>query len=191
MRIISGSAGGRKLEVPKIGTRPSSDRMREAMFSTINSHLAQTSVEWAQVNFVDLFAGSGAIGLEAKSRGAREVVLVENNPKARAIIENNAASCGLDVQTVNVNAYSWVPTCQVNILFLDPPYTHSDSEVQKYFAKMCERKVLEGALLICERGARSPSPFASVSPEVLPLVWERGYGDSKLWYGQVDSSPIT
>ena len=78
MRIISGSARGRKLQVPKIGTRPSSDRMREALFSSIDSHLAQSNLQWSQVSFVDLFAGSGAIGLEAKSRGAAEVVLVEN-----------------------------------------------------------------------------------------------------------------
>ncbi len=190
MRIISGSARGRKLEVPKIGTRPSSDRMREAMFSTIDSHLSQTHVEWAQVNFVDLFAGSGAIGLEAKSRGAREVVLIENNSQARAIIEVNAASCGLDVRAVNADAYSWVPAAQVNIVFLDPPYLHSDDEVQQFISRICESKLLADALLICERGARSPSPFASVSPKVLPIGWERWYGDSKLWYGQVDSTPI-
>jgi len=83
MRIISGSARGRKLEVPTTGTRPSSDRMREAMFSSIDSHLGHIESSWADVNFVDLFAGSGAIGLEAMSRGAREVTLVENSSKTK------------------------------------------------------------------------------------------------------------
>lgn len=190
MRIISGSARGRKLQVPKVGTRPTSDRLREAMFSTIDSHLAQTQVDWGQVHFVDLFAGSGAIGLEAKSRGARDVTLVENNHVAKAIIEKNSASCGFDVRVLSADAYSWIPASEINILFLDPPYTDSDNEVQQYFSKICEKSQIAGALLICERGARSASPFFTVSSDVLPLVWDRGYGDSKLWYGQVDSDPI-
>jgi len=117
VRIISGSARGRKLDVPKVGTRPTSDRLREAMFSAIDSYLAQNQVEWPRVNFVDLFAGSGAIGLEAKSRGAGQVTLVENNSKARANIENNAARCGLNVRIVSVDAYFWVPTFKVDIFF--------------------------------------------------------------------------
>ena len=191
MRIISGSARGRKLEVPKVGTRPTSDRLRESLFSTIDSYLAQRKVEWSQVNFVDLFGGSGAIGLEAKSRGAHQVVLVENNHKARAVIENNSTHCGLEVRIVKADAYSWHPTVDVNILFMDPPYEHSDSQVQQYFQEICNIKQCEGALFICERGVRSLSPFILVSPEVMPLVWERTYGDSKLWYGQVGSEPIT
>jgi 16S rRNA (guanine966-N2)-methyltransferase len=188
MRIISGSARGRKLAVPKIGTRPSSDRMREALFSTIDSHLAQGQIDWAQVYFVDLFAGSGAIGLEAKSRGAGKVVLVESDSRARAVIKANAATCDLDIRTVSADAYSWVPTSFVNILFLDPPYDHSDIGLQQYFAKVSELKFLGGGLLICERGSRSPSPFDLIPSSALPLVWEREYGDSKLWYGQVHST---
>jgi 16S rRNA (guanine966-N2)-methyltransferase len=189
MRIISGSARGRKLEVPKAGTRPTSDRLKEAMFSTIDSHLAQRQAEWGHINFVDLFAGTGAIGLEAKSRGAHQVVLVENDPKARKIIENNSSRSGLAVHVANADAYLWVPTFKVNILFLDPPYDHPDAQVQQYFARICDNSELAGALLICERGSRSVSPFDLVSPEVMPLAWERIYGDSKLWYGQVDSDP--
>lgn len=191
MRIISGSARGRKLEAPKSGTRPTSDRLKEAMFSTIESYLAQSEVDWGQVNFIDLFAGSGAVGLEAKSRGAQQVVLVENDSKARSIIENNSSRSGLAVRIANADAYLWVPTFQVNILFLDPPYDHSDTQVQQYFGKICEGEQFSGALFICERGARSVSPFALVSAQVLPLVWERTYGDSKLWYGQVGLDPIT
>ncbi len=191
MRIISGSARGRKLEVPKAGTRPTSDRLKEAMFSTIESYLAQSDVDWGQVNFIDLFAGSGAVGLEAKSRGAQQVVLVENDSKARSIIETNSSRAGLAVGIANVDAYLWVPTFDVNILFLDPPYDHPDVQVQQYFAKICGDERLSSALLICERGVRSVSPFALASQEILPLVWERTYGDSKLWYGQVGLDPIT
>lgn len=191
MRIISGTARGRKLEAPKAGTRPSSDRLKEAMFSTIESHLANCHVQWANINFVDLFAGSGAIGLEAKSRGADQVVLVENDAKARSIIEKNSSRAGLEVRIASADAYSWVPTFAVNIVFMDPPYDHSDAQVQQYFARICDTKGLSGALLICERAVRSDSPFALVSTQVLPLVWERTYGDSKLWYGQVGSDPIT
>lgn len=191
MRIISGSARGRRLQVPQVGTRPTSDRLKEAMFSTINSHLAKREVEWGQVTFIDLFAGSGAVGLEAKSRGARQVVLVENDSKARTIIENNSARAGLEVRIASADAYLWVPTFEVNILFLDPPYANSDAQIQQYFVKISAMNEVAGALLICERGARSISPFALVSAEVLPLVWERTYGDSKLWYGQVRADPIT
>ena len=187
MRIISGSARGRKLQVPKIGTRPSSDRMREALFSTIDSHLAQANLQWFEVSFVDLFAGSGAIGLEAKSRGAREVVLVENDSSAHATIKRNVADCGLDVGAVKADAYSWVPKAQINIVFLDPPYAHSDDKVQEFLAKISVNVLLNEALLVCERDTRSPSPFSTVAPHFLPYVWERGYGDSKLWYGQVES----
>lgn len=188
MRIISGSARGRKLQVPKIGTRPSSDRMREALFSSIDSHLAQSNLQWPQVSFADLFAGSGAIGLEAKSRGAREVVLIENDSPARAIIERNAANCSLDVRALKTDAYSWTPKTQINIVFLDPPYDHSDGELQYFLAKISPSVLLHDALLICERAARSPSPFGSVAPQLLPYRWEREYGGSKLWYGQVESS---
>ena len=191
MRIISGSARGRKLQVPKIGTRPSSDRMREALFSSIDSHLAQSNLQWPQVSFVDLFAGSGAIGLEAKSRGAREVVLIENDSSAHAIIEGNAVNCALDVRALKTDAYSWIPKAQINIVFLDPPYAHSDAEVQQFLKKISASALLDEALLVCERGTRSPSPFGTVAPQLLPYVWERGYGGSKLWYGQVESLPIS
>ena len=187
MRIISGSARGRKLQVPKIGTRPSSDRMREALFSSIDSHLAQSNLQWSQVSFVDLFAGSGAIGLEAKSRGAAQVVLVENDPSALATIERNMADCGLDVWAVRADAYSWLPKAQINIVFLDPPYAHSDDEVRQFLAKISASVLLDEALLVCERDTRSPSPFGTVAPHFLAYVWERAYGDSKLWYGQVES----
>jgi len=191
MRIISGSARGRKLQVPKIGTRPSSDRMREALFSSIDSYLAQSNLQWSHVSFVDLFAGSGAIGLEAKSRGAREVVLIENDSSAHATIERNVADCGLDVRALKADAYSWIPQAQVDIVFLDPPYAHSDGEVQRFLAKLSASTLLDEALLVCERGTRSPSPFGTVAPHFLRYVWERGYGDSKLWYGQVESSPTS
>ena len=191
MRIISGSARGRKLQVPKIGTRPSSDRMREALFSSIDSHLAQSNLQWSQVSFVDLFAGSGAIGLEAKSRGAAQVVLVENDPSALATIERNMADCGLDVRAVRADAYSWLPKAQINIVFLDPPYAHSDDEVRQFLAKISASVLLDEALLVCERDTRSPSPFGTVAPHFLAYVWERTYGDSKLWYGQVESSPTS
>jgi 16S rRNA (guanine966-N2)-methyltransferase len=165
--------------------------MREALFSSIDSHLAQSNLQWSQVSFVDLFAGSGAIGLEAKSRGAAEVVLVENNSSAHATIERNVADCGLDVRAVKADAYSWVPKAQINIVFLDPPYAHSDDEVRQFLAKISASVLLDEALLVCERDTRSPSPFGTVAPHFLAYVWERAYGDSKLWYGQVESPPTS
>ncbi|MHB1212699.1 MAG: RsmD family RNA methyltransferase, partial [Candidatus Nanopelagicales bacterium] len=78
MRIVAGAARGRRLAVPPSGTRPTSDRVREALFSTLESDMAADGVAWPDFDVLDLFAGSGALGLEALSRGARGAVLVES-----------------------------------------------------------------------------------------------------------------
>ncbi len=84
-----------------------------------------------------------------------------------------------------------MPKAQINIVFRDPPYARADDEVRQFLGKISASVLLDEALLVCERGTRSPSPFGTVAPHFLRYVWERGYGDSKLWYGQVESSPTS
>ena len=96
-RIISGEARGRKIKVPPEGTRPTSDRAREGLFSSL-----QVRFGFVDMNVLDLFAGSGALGLEAASRGAAEVVLVENNPEAVRVIEYNAGVVGHPLSLIHI-----------------------------------------------------------------------------------------
>ena len=96
-RIIAGSAGGRRLRTPTgQGTRPTSDRVREALFSSLGSQLGSL----AGLRFLDLYAGSGAVGLEARSRGAEHVTLVERDAAAAGLIRRNSADLGFDGVTV-------------------------------------------------------------------------------------------
>ncbi len=98
-RIVAGSAGGRRLRTPSGGrTRPTSDRVKEALFSALESQIGTL----AGRRFLDLFAGSGAVGLEARSRGAQHVTLVERDPATAALIRANAKELGLDQVTVLV-----------------------------------------------------------------------------------------
>lgn len=188
-RIISGTAGGHPLRVPPAGTRPTSDRVREALFSSLDSAIAG---QWAHQRVLDLFAGSGALGLEAASRGAGEVAFVESNAKAiaalrenvksieRAISESGASAIDVTVHAQSVE--SWTPQHEFTLTFMDPPYSVTDAHLQG----LVERLVLGGAfapdsLVIVERDRRSASPF----PEVVNLWRDRAYGDTRLWYGHV------
>ena len=94
-RIIAGSAGGRRLQVPPKGTRPTSDRVRESCFSSLASALLAEGRSWSELSVLDLYAGSGALGLEALSRGAPFVTLVENSREAVRILRVNVTSVGL------------------------------------------------------------------------------------------------
>ena len=123
-RIIAGLAGGRTIAVPSSGTRPTSDRVREAIFSRVES--------WADLTgsrVLDLFAGSGALGLEAASRGATRVDLVDNSDKAVAAMTANITTlrptipaCEMRAHRVSVAAYLESATAEWDIAFIDPPY---------------------------------------------------------------------
>ncbi len=130
MRIIAGTARGRKLVVPDgKNTRPTSDRAKEAIFSSWSSRFG---IEGTRV--LDLFAGSGALGLEAASRGADFVVLVENNPKAAAAIGKNIATVGhprVQLQEMKVSSYlaGEPPMAKFDRVIADPPYELSGDAV--------------------------------------------------------------
>lgn len=123
MRIISGTFRGKKLIAPQGDTtRPTSDRAKETLFNLFNTWLLKTGHHWEEISFADVFAGSGAIGIEAASRGARMVSLFENDPKALACIQKNKESIPR-VQVYTCSALAPPPSTEpVDILFMDAPY---------------------------------------------------------------------
>ena len=176
-RIVAGWAGSLQLSVPPDGTRPTSDRTREALFSMLE---ARDAVADAAV--LDLYAGSGAFGLEALSRGAASAVLVERAPRAARTIRDNAARLSaaatgpLAVQVVqqSVRAHLAQPGGPADLVFLDPPYDLGDDEVAADLVALVPRRGPDPVVLL-ERSARSPQP---VLPPGLVLERTRRYGDT-------------
>lgn len=176
-RIVAGSAKGRRLEVPKSGTRPTSERTREAVFS----HLEHQGVI-AGATVLDLYAGSGALGLEAASRGAGRVYLVEKHPAAAKLCRLNAKNIGLggsvEVVTAAVLPFLNDNSLPVELIFADPPYDIDEAEV----TELCRRVsglLTEDGIFILERAKRNPEP---TWPEgLLPYVSKK-YGDSIVWF---------
>ncbi|MDP8910036.1 MAG: 16S rRNA (guanine(966)-N(2))-methyltransferase RsmD, partial [Chloroflexota bacterium] len=131
-RIVSGSARGRRLAVPDgDGTRPTADRAREALFSTLESLLGSLR----ERRFLDLYAGSGAVGLESLSRGAVHALMVESNPKAARVIGANVAALRLRGAQVQVARVEQVMRRRpdgppYDVLFADPPYAVPDDELR-------------------------------------------------------------
>ena len=153
-RIISGEARGRKIKVPPEGTRPTSDRAREGLFSSL-----QVRFGFVDMNVLDLFAGSGALGLEAASRGAAEVVLVENNPEAVRIIEYNAGVVGhpnVTIEPVKASTYlARAPRNHFDIVLADPPYELADEAVAE-MVEALKPTLHDGAVVVVERHRDSP-----------------------------------
>lgn len=185
-RIIAGFAGSLTLKVPRAGTRPTSDRVREAIFSALE---ARDALDEATV--VDLYAGSGALGLEAASRGASSVVLVERDPKAaRTAAENTraivaAASSSkrprprIEVATSTVRSFlDGSPALNVDTVFLDPPYDLGEDELAADLAGVVPL-LREDAVVVVERSARSPEPRW---PSGLERERRKDYGETTVWY---------
>lgn len=184
-RIIAGTAGGRRLAVPAgRSTRPTSDRTREGLFAAVLAALG--TLDGAAV--LDLYAGSGAIGLEALSRGASDVLLVEADLKAASIIKQNISSVGLPgarlLRDRAERALQRGPAGarQRDLVFADPPYAAADAEVGHVLWLLADRGWLApGALVVVERDARSgPPPW----PDKLTQDRSRRYGETVLWYGR-------
>ncbi|MCZ9292899.1 RsmD family RNA methyltransferase [Corynebacterium meitnerae] len=153
-RIISGEARGRKIKVPPVGTRPTSDRAREGLFSSL-----QVRFGFVGQNVLDLFAGSGALGLEAASRGADEVVLVESDPQAVEIIRHNAAVVGhpnVHIEPVKASTYvARAPREHFTMVLADPPYELSDEAVVEMLNALIPA-LADGAAVVVERHRDSP-----------------------------------
>jgi len=176
-RIVAGWAGSLQLAVPPDGTRPTSDRTREALFSMLES---RDAIAGAAV--LDLYAGSGALGLEAMSRGAASVVLVERAPRAVRVIRDNiarlrkAAPHPVEMQAVQqaVGGFLAHASGGVGLVFLDPPYDLPDGEIEADLAALAPLLAPEAVVLV-ERSSRSPAPTL---PPSLVLERTRAYGDT-------------
>jgi 16S rRNA (guanine966-N2)-methyltransferase len=176
-RIVAGVAKGRRLAVPTRGTRPTSDRVREALFSAV---AARMDLEGARV--LDLYAGSGALGLEALSRGAQEVLLVESDARAAAVAKANALSIGLpgcSVRCLSVSAAlgAW-PELPYHLVLVDPPYALEDDAMTRELRALVDGGWVEdGSLVVVERSARGPA--TSWPPELACEVVRR-YGAARV-----------
>ena len=176
-RIVAGVAGGRRLAVPPSGTRPTSDRVREALFSAL-AH--DPGLEGAAV--LDLCAGSGALGLEALSRGAEHVLLVENDKRAVVVLRRNIAAVGLPgaaVRAASVGAVLSAPADRpYDVLLADPPYVLPDAEVAGWLTDaLAHGWLAPDATVVVERPTRGGSfPW----PAPLDPARERRYGETTL-----------
>jgi 16S rRNA (guanine966-N2)-methyltransferase len=191
-RVIAGAAGGRRLTIPRgLATRPTSDRAREGLFGTAIAVLG--GLEGARV--LDLYAGSGAVGLEALSRGAAHALLVESAPAAVRVIRSNIGALALDGAAVAAEPVGRVlargPGAggPYGFVFADPPYAVADDEITAVLAALRDHGWLArpvpggdppGTLVAVERATRS-GPVRW--PDGYQADRSRRYGDATLWYG--------
>lgn len=186
-RIIAGAAGGTRLEVPGQGTRPTSDRVRESLFGALESMDAI-----ADARVLDLYAGSGALGLESLSRGARGAVLVERGRPAAAVIRRNIAAAAkalassgvpvsAHVQESSVHGYLTRTAESFDLVFTDPPYDLSDAEMTADLVALAPL-LSAHAVVVIERAKRATPPDLAAAG--LTLIREKAYGDTALWWAQ-------
>lgn len=184
-RVIAGEAGGRRLAVPAgRDTRPTSDRAREGLFATVVAMRGGLSGAAA----LDLYAGSGAVGLEALSRGASDVILVESDPRAAAVIRANIASIGLPGARLLTGKVERIlaqgpgqDARRRDFAFADPPYALPDGELEQVLRALASQGWLApGAVVAVERATRSGPP---TWPDGLEPDRSRIYGEATLWYG--------
>lgn len=196
-RIVAGAFGGRTLAVPAKGTRPTSDRVREAIFSRLE-HLGV--LDGARV--LDLYAGSGALGLEAASRGAVSVTLVDSARPAADVARRNVAGLGLSgVRVVAETAERFAAalagsrpgggtapraatgtTPGLDLVFLDPPYDLDEESLTAVLTHLAAPGVLaDGAVVVVERSIRTPEP---AWPDGLAAFARKDYGETAVYYAE-------
>ncbi|MBO8201903.1 16S rRNA (guanine(966)-N(2))-methyltransferase RsmD [Streptomyces smyrnaeus] len=193
-RVIAGAAGGRRLAVPPgTGTRPTSDRAREGLFSSWESQLGGAA-GWQGLRVLDLYAGSGAVGLEALSRGAARTLLVEADPRAVRTLKENVRAVGLSGAEVRSGKASQIlagepPEHPFDLVFLDPPYAVTDDELRETLLTLRAKDWLApGALATVERSTRG-GDFRW--PEGFEGLRSRRYGEGTLWYGRAAAREVT
>lgn len=186
MRIIAGHARGRRLASPPAGARPTTDRVREALFSSLDVHVREHAGGWGDVRVLDLCAGSGAVGLEALSRGARTATLVERDRRCLEVLRRNVAAVDPRARVVAADAFAWLPEDPpYDLVYIDPPYAVSDDDVRALIATLGGHGALaRNGLVVVERSSRSPSPWPDEGWE---HVRTREYGDTSLWYGRASA----
>lgn len=187
-RVIAGVAGGRRLAVPPgTGTRPTTDRAREGLFSTWQA--LQGTLDGARV--LDLYAGSGAIGLEALSRGAGHALLVEADARAVRTVRENVKAIGLPGAEVRAGEAAQIirggaPTAPYDLVFLDPPYVVTDDDLREILLTLrAEGWLADDALVTVERSTRG-GEFGW--PDGFEALRSRRYGEGTFWYGRAAST---
>ncbi|WP_405998255.1 16S rRNA (guanine(966)-N(2))-methyltransferase RsmD [Streptomyces sp. NBC_00829] len=187
-RVIAGAAGGRRIAVPPgTGTRPTSDRAREGLFSSWESQLGTLS----GVRVADLYAGSGAVGLEALSRGASHALLVEADNRAARIVRENVRTLGLPGAEVRTGKAEQIvtgpaPEEPYDLVFLDPPYAVTDDDLREILLTLrLQGWLAEEALATVERSTRGGE---FVWPHGFEPLRARRYGEGTLWYGRAAST---
>ncbi|SNS51556.1 16S rRNA (guanine966-N2)-methyltransferase [Micrococcales bacterium KH10] len=179
-RIIAGRLGGRTIAVPPKGTRPTSDRIREAVFAKLE--------HWGALKdavVLDLFAGSGALGFEAISRGATRAVFVESARQAAQIVRSNGAELGLtdQIQVVMARAEKFVTATGAgpwDLIFLDPPYELTAASLDALMAAL-EPRTAPGAVIVVERDRHAPTP---TWPDSWELIESKDYGSTMVHYAE-------
>lgn len=189
-RIIAGFAGSLRIAVPGFGTRPTSDRVREAIFSRLD---ALGVIDGARV--LDLYAGSGALGLEAASRGAASVTLVDRTAAAATICRANAALIlkqapkdrqpTIEVTGQPVQAFLNSSLATWDVVFMDPPYDLGLTELTHNLEALTPR-LSDDAIVLLERSSRTPAP---AWPDGLELERRKDYGDTALYWLASTPSP--
>jgi len=181
-RVIAGAAGGRRLAVPAgTSTRPTSDRAREGLFGSVLSELGSLAGKRA----LDLYAGSGAVGLEALSRGAAHALMVEADARAVAVIKANVATVGIEgaqVRGEKVERLLSRPPEHgpYDFVFADPPYALAGAAVTRVLALLARDWLTPDALVVVERATRSGEVDW---PAGLAVGKSRKYGEATFWYG--------
>ena len=178
-RVVAGTAGGRTLRVPPRGTRPTSDRVREALFSRLE-HLGV--VDGGRV--LDLYAGSGALGIEAASRGAVAVTLVDAARSAADVCRRNVVAVGLTgVDVVHQRAERYVQEVAAepwDLVLVDPPYELGEPELAGVLTALAAPGTLDDdAVVVVERSSRTPEP---TWPDGLTRTDRRAYGETVVWF---------
>jgi 16S rRNA (guanine966-N2)-methyltransferase len=171
VRVVAGAYRGRRIEAPRgRTTRPTSDRVREALFSILGP------IDGVRV--LDLYAGAGALGIEALSRGAAEAVFVDSDVRAVATIKANLEALGAQARVHRRDAFSWLGTAArgeeaFDLVFADPPYS-SASRTAGRLSELLPPLLTETSLTVTESDKRDPLLLA------LPLIDERTYGDTRI-----------
>lgn len=181
-RIVAGELGGRRLTVPTKGTRPTSERVREAVFSAIE---ARVDLDGARV--LDCYAGSGALGIEALSRGADHALFVESSRAAAAVLTANLRSLGArggEVRVATVESVTAAPCPEpYDVVLADPPYALGDDVLGAALAALATNGwIAAGGLVVVERGVRVSGDVPW--PNGVEPVTTRRYGDTLVCYGR-------
>lgn len=172
MRIIAGQARGRRLKGPDtMGTRPATDRVREAVFSSIGGWVEDAAV-------ADLYAGSGSFGLEALSRGATSAVFVENGRKALAALRDNVETLGLGGAVVDMSVEDYLRRAEddFHLVFMDPPWDQDTAVMDRQLAALDRLVVVNGEIIVSRRHSDRVPEY----PENWRVATDKRYGDTRI-----------